>query len=192
MEERDSSRWMDFEGAGTKPHSCACCGAAAGCGELRDRRIRSVWDAAGQQACSWGMRRGELERRVAFYAAREVEQAGKARKERGYVGESACASLLRRAQTQYHSPLRIPSAFKRRRIDAAIRDGRVCEFKRDGGISRRVSRRRCRGGRARRRAGSRRRLWLGRMWRGSRRRPFASPGRPSLLCAVAWRLRRTG
>ena len=62
-----------------------------------------LWDAAGQQACSWEVWGGELERRVAFDAAREVESVGAAhkgmRKERGYAGESACFGLLRQAQT---------------------------------------------------------------------------------------------
>ena len=66
-----------------------------------------------QQAYGRKVRGGELERGIAFYAAREIEQAGSSdeglHKERGYAGESACAGLLRQAQTQYHSPLRIPT-----------------------------------------------------------------------------------
>ena len=49
---------------------------------------------------------------VAFDTAREVESVSASdkgmRKERGYAGEPACASLLRQAQTQCHSPLIIP------------------------------------------------------------------------------------
>ena len=70
--------------------------------------------AAGQQACSWEARGGELECGVAFYAAREVEQAGSSdkglRKERGYVGESAYAGLLR--QSLNSMPLTIENTLR--------------------------------------------------------------------------------
>ena len=52
---------------------------------------------AGQQACDWEIRHCELEGRVAFDAAREVESVSTAHKglckECGYAGESACTGL---------------------------------------------------------------------------------------------------
>ena len=64
-----------------------------------------------------------------IYIARQIEQAGSSykemRKKRGDAGESACASLLRQTQTQYHSPLRIPEPMPRlsnRRLVGYTRD----------------------------------------------------------------------
>ncbi len=73
VEERDGSRWIDFEVGGRDEATFLRLLERLPDAALRDRRIRSVRGAAGQQACGWEVRGGELERRVAFDAAREVE-----------------------------------------------------------------------------------------------------------------------
>ena len=111
VEERGGSGWIDFEvGGRDESYILALAGASAGCGALRDRRIWSVWGAAGQQACGWEVRRGELERGIAFGIARQVEPS-----HRGVLQDSWNADLVacdgvaevRMASTRLHV-LRIP------------------------------------------------------------------------------------
>ena len=115
-EEKRNDLWVwtaavEERAAGTSPLSCGCWSVC----RMRSVTRQTYMECMGRCRSTnigWEVRRGELERGIAFDAAREVEQAGSSdkglRKEREYAGESACAGILRQTQTQYHSPLRIP------------------------------------------------------------------------------------
>ena len=82
--------WTLMDGIQERVRVLAVAGASAGCGALRDRRMRSVRGAAGQQACGWEVRRGEQERWIAFGIAREVESVSASYKGLLQDGRMAC------------------------------------------------------------------------------------------------------
>ena len=112
VEERDGSRWIDFEVGGRDEATFLRLPERLPDAERYETDAYGVYGTLPVNKYVVGkVRRSELERGIAFDAAREIEQAGSSdkgvHKERGYAGESACFGLLRQAQTQYHLTLRI-------------------------------------------------------------------------------------
>ena len=77
VEERDGSRWIDFEVGGRDESTFLRLPERLPDAERYETDAYGVYGALPvNKACGWEVRGGEPERRIAFDAARETEQAG--------------------------------------------------------------------------------------------------------------------